>query len=271
MKCLTTYYWPEERSAAFFALGRSRHLQQPVAIVTTSGTAAAELLAAAMEAFYTGIPLLLITADRPVSFRGTGAPQSANQVGLYSIYAKTLDLSDGALCDLSSWEQKGPIHINCCLDEPQSQPPFSAKRLEIANSCSVTHHKVGATPYTQGEFEKIQKGKLLLDRFLSQVERPIAIVSALDPNAREAVAQLLIKLQIPALIEGVSGLREDRRLSHLSIYRTDHIFKDAAAGGYEIDALLRIGAVPTHRVWRDLEYLKDKVKVCAISELPFPG
>src|SRR5690242_4112012 len=70
----------EERSAAFFALGRAIQTRRPVAVVTTSGTAVGELLPAAMEAHYSGVPLVLITADRPRCYRGTGAPQSAEQL-----------------------------------------------------------------------------------------------------------------------------------------------------------------------------------------------
>ena len=68
----------EERSASFFALGRTKKTGRPVAIVTTSGTAVAELLPAAVEATYTGQPLLFITADRPRDYRGKGAPQCRN-------------------------------------------------------------------------------------------------------------------------------------------------------------------------------------------------
>ena len=66
----------EERSAGFFALGRTTDTGRPCAVVTTSGTAAAELLPAVIEAHYQGRPLLVITADRPVAFRGSGAPQA---------------------------------------------------------------------------------------------------------------------------------------------------------------------------------------------------
>jgi 2-succinyl-5-enolpyruvyl-6-hydroxy-3-cyclohexene-1-carboxylate synthase len=69
----------EERSAAFFALGRIMADRQPVAVVTTSGTAAAELLPATIEAHYQGLPLVLVTADRPKSYRGSGAPQAIEQ------------------------------------------------------------------------------------------------------------------------------------------------------------------------------------------------
>jgi 2-succinyl-5-enolpyruvyl-6-hydroxy-3-cyclohexene-1-carboxylate synthase len=77
----------DERSAAFFALGRAKLTGRPAAVVTTSGTAAAELLPAAIEAYYSGVPLILITADRPARYRGTGAPQAIEQEGLFGIYA----------------------------------------------------------------------------------------------------------------------------------------------------------------------------------------
>lgn len=65
----------EERSAAFFALGRIRRDNRPVAVITTSGTAAAELLPAMLEAVHGGWPLIAVTADRPRKLRGTGAPR----------------------------------------------------------------------------------------------------------------------------------------------------------------------------------------------------
>lgn len=99
----------DERSAAFFALGRAKALDAPVAVVTTSGTAAAELLPAAIEAHYSGIPLILITADRPARFRGTGAPQSIEQEGLFGVYAET---------SMETWTRKRPLHINIAFDEP---------------------------------------------------------------------------------------------------------------------------------------------------------
>lgn len=99
----------DERSAAFFALGRIKRDGHPVAVITTSGTAAAELLPAAIESHYCGAPLLLITADRPARYRGTGAPQSIEQIGLFGVYAET---------DLERWSGRGPLHINVEFDEP---------------------------------------------------------------------------------------------------------------------------------------------------------
>lgn len=103
------YTFVDERSAAFFALGRIKRDDRPVAVITTSGTAAAELLPATIEAYYSGAPLVLITADRPARFRGTAAPQSIEQAGLLGVYAAT---------DFDRWNRRTPLHINIEFDEP---------------------------------------------------------------------------------------------------------------------------------------------------------
>src|SRR5881227_2826252 len=95
------YSFVDERSAAFFALGRAKRDERPVAVITTSGTAAAELLPAAIEAYYSGTPLVLITADRPARYRGTGAPPSIEQEEIFGVYAR------GSV-----------THINVEFDEP---------------------------------------------------------------------------------------------------------------------------------------------------------
>ncbi|MDQ3714889.1 MAG: 2-succinyl-5-enolpyruvyl-6-hydroxy-3-cyclohexene-1-carboxylic-acid synthase [Actinomycetota bacterium] len=73
----------DERSAGFLALGLAKGSGRPVPVLTTSGTAAAHLHAAVLEASYSGVPLIALTADRPPEMRGTGANQTIDQVGLY--------------------------------------------------------------------------------------------------------------------------------------------------------------------------------------------
>ncbi|MEI8366578.1 MAG: 2-succinyl-5-enolpyruvyl-6-hydroxy-3-cyclohexene-1-carboxylic-acid synthase [Parachlamydiaceae bacterium] len=264
---LETFYWPEERSGAFFALGKSRATGRPVAIVTTSGTAAGELFPAAMEAHYSGVPLILITADRPRRFRGTGAPQSAEQSHLFGHYTKiSMDISHEAPCSLKEWDRQGPIHLNVCLEEPQKQPQFQGRSLLMANqevpvADNASEQKTADFAYAH----------TILDQFFSRVKYPLIIVSTLQEEARDQVVRLLMKLKVPAMIEGISGVREDPRLAPYRIYRTDKVLESARGEDYPVDGVLRIGGIPTHRIWRDLEYLKDQVKVCSLSELHFSG
>ncbi|MDX6325128.1 MAG: 2-succinyl-5-enolpyruvyl-6-hydroxy-3-cyclohexene-carboxylate synthase, partial [Nocardioidaceae bacterium] len=73
----------DERTAGFLALGLARTSRRPVAVVTTSGTAVANLHPAVVEAAHAGLPLVLLTADRPASLRGTGANQTTDQVKIF--------------------------------------------------------------------------------------------------------------------------------------------------------------------------------------------
>ena len=263
---LKTYFWFEERSAAFFALGRSKQTQRPVAVITTSGSAAGELLPAAMEAYYTAIPLLLITADRPRRFRGSGAPQSAEQVGLFGQYATfQLDIAENDNCDLKSWSKNAPGHLNVCFEEPKRKFSGNAYPLEYQLS---NEDKMTTEIYRHLH---LLAQRHVLNDFLELVNCPLVVVSTLKPQAQETVAQFLVKLNAPVILEGVSGLREDSRLQHLKINRTENLWNNAKAANYPIDGILRIGGVPTFRLWRDLEEKQSTIKVCSISDVPFSG
>ena len=130
----------DERAAAFTALGLSRAGQPQgrfAAVATTSGTAAAHLLAAAMEAHHSGVPLLLLTADRPVELRGTGANQTTIQPGLFQPFVRfsadlpAPDAHSTTPVQLRTWTDSaaraaaaarygapGPAHLNLGFRDP---------------------------------------------------------------------------------------------------------------------------------------------------------
>ena len=92
----------DERSAAFFALGVGKRSRRPAVVVTTSGTAVANLLPAVIESSQSAIPLLVVTADRPERLRGADANQAIEQVGIFGAYPRAfhelpLPRPDGAI------------------------------------------------------------------------------------------------------------------------------------------------------------------------------
>lgn len=263
---LKKYFWFEERSGAFFSLGKSKCTGSPVAIITTSGSAAGELLPAAMEAFYTGIPLLLITADRPRRFRGTGAPQSVEQVrifGMYTPFAK--DIAAGELCSLAEWDQKTPAHLNVCFEDPF--PSKSVSSIEVAKRSPI----LPQAKQIEFQYATFKKDAESLSQFLKPLRYPFVVVSALKLDAQAAVVDFLLKLKAPVFLEGVSGLRELPALQHLRITRTDGLWQSATNAHYPVDGILRIGGIPTFRMWRDLEDRQGKISVFSLSDQPFSG
>ena len=251
-----TYLFYEERSAAFFALGRIRATKRPVVVVTTSGTAAGELLPAVMEARYAGLPLILVTADRPRSYRGTGAPQTAEQPGIFGVYAhETIDIAEKERPVLSRSLLSRPLHLNVCFDEP-----ILDQRSE----------KLEAPLSEETEANNSDRTSEIKD-FLSKAKNPLILVGILDPEDRENVALFLQQLGAPALIEAGSGLREDPRLAQLRMRNPARIMERAARADYGIDSVIRIGGVPTLRFWRDLENKCAHLPILSLSRLSFTG
>jgi 2-succinyl-5-enolpyruvyl-6-hydroxy-3-cyclohexene-1-carboxylate synthase len=127
----------DERSAAFLALGLAKASRRPVAVVCTSGTAAAHFHAAVIEADEAGVPLLVFTADRPPELRGTGANQAIDQLKLYGAavrwfceagvpearpgmvgYWRSLACRAWATASGEAGGFPGPVHVNIPLRDP---------------------------------------------------------------------------------------------------------------------------------------------------------
>jgi 2-succinyl-5-enolpyruvyl-6-hydroxy-3-cyclohexene-1-carboxylate synthase len=247
------HWFFEERSAAFFALGRARALRETpgrhtAAVVTTSGTAAAECLPAAIEACHSGVPLILVTADRPDHLRGTGAPQTIEQPHMFEPYAPTVPFPDGPpnpeLLTLIR-----PLHLNVPFDEPLLRGPAPGRRYRVASRQRSTAH---------------DESREQLAAFLDLATGPLVLVGALDPDDVPAVRAFLINLGAAVHAEAPSQLREDPALTPFLVRGGDPMLRS-----FMPCDVLRIGGMPTVRFWRDLE--EARVGVLSLSTVPFPG
>ena len=137
----------DERTAGFLALGISKGSRRPAAVVTTSGTAAANLHPAVLEAAHAGVPLVAVTADRPARMRGTGANQTTDQVRLFGDAASFVDLTEPTEDALdAAWFPDGPIHLNCQLDEPLvTDPVGSTSPRTTVEVTEFPHHRAAGT------------------------------------------------------------------------------------------------------------------------------
>lgn len=113
----------DERSAAFLALGIARVQKRPVAVVMTSGTAVANTLPAVIEARLAGVPLVILSADRPRHFVGTGASQTIEQFGLFEPYAQTFGIDVGTRPEVAAGTVRRALaypqsHINVAFRNP---------------------------------------------------------------------------------------------------------------------------------------------------------
>jgi 2-succinyl-5-enolpyruvyl-6-hydroxy-3-cyclohexene-1-carboxylate synthase len=231
----------EERSAGFFALGRTLETGRPCAVVTTSGTAAAELLPAVIEAHYQARPLVAITADRPAAFRGTGAPQAIEQLGIFGGYAWA--------GDFPGWEGRGPIHLNVEFEEA-----FEPGDEDFSRTSAGTF-----TP------AKDRLDLAALARWLRAdlFQGIVVMVGGLEAEEREDVFHFCRDFGAPVVAEATSGLREALRA--LAIHDADGVLKARPPA-----KILRLGDVPSGRFWRDLEDL-PQVSVWSICRNGLPG
>lgn len=231
----------EERSAGFFALGRTMETGEPCAVVTTSGTASSELLPSVIEAFYQARPLIAITADRPAVFRGSGAPQAIEQVGIFGNYAVQESMAD--------WNGKCPLHLNVELEESFDVGDENF-RDEPSGSFTPSKEKLNVAALARWLREDRYKGLVVL-------------VGGLEPDEREEVFHFCQDLGAPLIAEATSGLRE--ALQSLAIHDGDRVLKSQPPG-----KILRIGDVPSGRFWRDLETLSN-VSVWSVCRNGLPG
>lgn len=194
----------DERSGAYLALGLARGSGRPVAVVTTSGTAAVNLHPAIVEAAYSGVPIVAVTADRPGDVRGSGANQTIDQRALYGVdvvtWVDTEGMNDSTLratvasaLDLAV-SQPGPVHVNMPLTEPL---------------VAAGQHSVGAvdarTPKAVPTGTSPALASLVPDGV--DVARGLIIAGDFDDErAREAAGRLAVTMGWPIISEPSGNL-----------------------------------------------------------------
>jgi 2-succinyl-5-enolpyruvyl-6-hydroxy-3-cyclohexene-1-carboxylate synthase len=231
----------EERSAGFFALGRTMETGEPCAVVTTSGTAVAELLPAMIEGYYQSRPLIAITADRPASYRGTGSPQAIDQVGIFGPHAY--------VGELSSWSGKEPLHLNIELEEEFERDQETFASCEVG--AFVPHE------------EKPRVAELARWLRSDVYQGMVVFIGGLEPEEQEEVFHFCKDLGAPVVADATSGLREALHALHLA--DADRVLKRKKPG-----KILRLGDVPTGRFWRDLESCPE-ISVWSVCRNGLPG
>ncbi|HEX2096745.1 MAG TPA: 2-succinyl-5-enolpyruvyl-6-hydroxy-3-cyclohexene-1-carboxylic-acid synthase, partial [Solirubrobacterales bacterium] len=260
----------DERSAAFFALGAAQASGDPVAILCTSGTAAANLHPAVAEADLSAVPLILLSADRPPELRAVGAGQTIDQIKLYGSAVRwfcevgTHDADDSGLLHLRSTAcravaaargepRPGPVHLNLAWREPLA--PVPVEGAVTASEPLAVDGRAEGRPLTAVTPYGAAPSDVLLDEVAGQIERAksgvIVAGRQLDPDLREPLARLARASGMPILAEPTSQLRcgpHDR--SHVvtayDLLLREERFREESRP----DLVIRFGEMPTSKPLR---------------------
>lgn len=198
----------DERGAGFLALGLAKASEQPVAVVTTSGTAVANLHPAVLEAAHSGIKLIMITADRPRSMINTGANQTTNQTRVFGEHARAEVQLDDTHAGADWWRfevsrlveiaagnrtrDPGPVHLNVSFSEPLT-PEQSDRDL--------------AESHFRGDL-RIEPGWVpALPTVLDPGPQTVIVAGDLPPGVGRDLATLAETAKIPLLAEPSSNAR----------------------------------------------------------------
>ncbi|HKT84072.1 MAG TPA: 2-succinyl-5-enolpyruvyl-6-hydroxy-3-cyclohexene-1-carboxylic-acid synthase, partial [Solirubrobacterales bacterium] len=259
----------DERSAAFFALGAAQASAAPVALLCTSGTAAANYHPAICEADESGLPLVVLTADRPPELRGTGAGQTLDQIKLYGDSVRwfcevgTHEADDDGLLHYRSVAcralarskgepRPGPVHLNLPWREPLAPVPVEGA-VTASDPLALEGRK--GRPLTAVTSIDLEPSAFLLDEVAGHIGDAISgvIVAGrqLDPELRGPLAHLARASGFPILAEPTSQLRcgpHDRSYvisTYDLLLREEHFARSVVP-----DLVLRFGEMPTSKPLR---------------------
>ncbi len=256
---ITLHVHLDERSSAFFAVGIAKALRAPVGVACTSGTAAAELLPAVVEASRSRAPLFVLTADRPPRLRGTGANQTIDQVELYGSHARSYletPVPRGA-GDAQAWReagsravlasggvQPGPVHVNCPFEEPlvpstETSPSANA----AANALRDREHDRDPGRDSEPEPEDVRRaGAMLTGR------RAVAVIGTSPWTPPRETVDLAGKLRWPVLAEPTSDVRRPDPARGAVLAAGQALIRcESFSRGHRPEVVLQLGANPISR------------------------
>jgi 2-succinyl-5-enolpyruvyl-6-hydroxy-3-cyclohexene-1-carboxylate synthase len=272
---LTVYSHLDERSSAFFALGRGRRTGEPTAVVCTSGTAAANFHPAVMEASEGRVPLLVLTADRPPELRDSGANQTTDQEKLYGDAVRwyrtlpepgaearklrSLRVTAGRAVAATTGTPPGPVHLNVPFGKPLEPTPVPG---DVPESF-VTEAPLAAGG-RDGPFVSTAAGRpapgdgdvTALAAAVEEAERGLVVCGPGDGSAPtpDALGRFVDATGYPVLADPLSGHRFGSHVPELPVCGGYDSYLDG--GGWPgPDLVVRFGASPTSKVLRG--YLGD--------------
>lgn len=258
----------DERSASFFALGIAKETKKPVVIVCTSGTAAANYYPAIIEAFYSRVPLIVLTADRPHELRDVDAPQAIQQLnmfGEYPLWFHEMALPEDTPSMLNYVRSKaaramhigmiehGPIHLNFPLREPLL-PDFNLENLWGKRQDESFY------PTIAGEMMLSESHLHQLSKRLSRFEKGLLVTGPLaNETEAQAIVDLAVHLQVPVLADPLSQVRTIGANEDVIIESYDAILRSTERRKQlRPDYIIRFGAMPVSKMYRF--YLESHVK-----------
>lgn len=225
-KKIKSFVHVDERVSGFFALGLAKKSNSPVLIVTTSGTATAELYPAIIEAYQNRVPLIVCTADRPSYLRNSGANQTINQENIYKnhirffydtglpiLKTKNIKIFKNNVIktfDIANIIDKGPVHVNLPFEKPL-EPDSYTESIEENILSETLSDKI---PQGRGNNGKIGSKKNLnaLTSLLKNTTRGLITVGAgnFDQSFFHLLNEVSNKFSLPVFADATSGLRFNR-------------------------------------------------------------
>lgn len=253
-KQLTLHRQVDERAAAFYALGLAKATNEPVVLLCTSGTAAANYFPAIIEAKYARVPLIVLTADRPHELREVGAPQAINQVQLYGEHVKwSVDypIPDDNVQTLpfitrhtarammiAKTAPFGPVHINVPFREP-----LTIDLQDDLYEAALTLH--------EGELVPSASTLAQLTSILNDTKRGFIVIGELPLKTDSAHIWAFVRaLKWPVLVESLSNLRGNIPLDcrDYVIATYDATLKSAEFKAVvQPETVIRLGAQPVSK------------------------